>query len=431
MAYVGGVVIVIIGILVSIGLHEVGHMVPAKKFGVRVSQYMIGFGPTIWSRIKGETEYGFKWVLLGGYVRLVGMYPTDEAVGAREPTTWWGRMAADARAGSAEEIAPGEDHRAVYRLSTPKKLTVMLGGPVMNLLVAVVLMGIAMVGIGLPTLTTTVSQVTECVPTGAATCPAGAPASPAKIAGLQPGDEVVSWDGQKVNGWDELSDKIRASSGKVEVVVRRDGHHLTVPVEVAQVSRNSAGEVVAAGSSGAGEPTGYLGIGPTEELVRQPVWDVPVYVGSMAWQVAGIVVQLPQKVWAVGSTTVQGKERSADTVLSIVGLGRIAGEATSVEGEGIQTSDRVWLILNLLVALNVSLFVFNLIPLPPLDGGHIVAALWEGGRRQLSRWRGHDVSTTPADSARLVPIGYAVFIVLAVMGAVLITADFVNPVRLT
>ncbi|MCL2850644.1 MAG: site-2 protease family protein, partial [Micrococcales bacterium] len=135
--------------------------------------------------------------------------------------------------------------------------------------------------------------------------------------------------------------------------------------------------------------------------------------------------------WAVADTTVRGQDRGTDTVLSVVGLGRIAGETTSVEGDGINTSDRVWMLLNILAALNVSLFVFNLIPLPPLDGGHMAAAVWEGVRRKARRLRGGDPDdTTPADSARLVPVGYAVFVLLGVMGAVLILADLINPVQI-
>ena len=158
-----GVLIFVLVLLASIALHEVGHMVPAKRCGVLVSQYMVGFGPTLWSRTRGETEYGLKAVPFGGYVRLVGMYPTDEAVGAGRPRNWWQRMAADARAASAEGIPPGADHRAFYRLSTPKKLVVMLGGPVMNLVIAVVLLLVAYVGIGVPSASTTVASVSECI----------------------------------------------------------------------------------------------------------------------------------------------------------------------------------------------------------------------------------------------------------------------------
>ncbi|MCL2090559.1 MAG: site-2 protease family protein [Micrococcales bacterium] len=458
LMYVVGVVILVVGVLVSIGLHEIGHMVPAKKFGVRVSQYMVGFGPTIWSKTKGETEYGLKWIPLGGYVRLVGMYPTDEAVGAKKPTTWWGRTAADARAASAEEIHEGEDHRAFYRLSTPKKLVVMFGGPVMNLLLAVVLMGIVMVGIGVPTQTTTIASVEDCILVGEQTkCPAAAVPAPAKTAGLQPGDVIVSWDGHKADSWADVRGAIRGSStvpgvGKeVQVVIERDGRLMTLPITVEPVCRDKSGKVVSCESeavvcsdrsgkkvkctsSGATKAAGYAGIVSAERTQRKPVWEVPTTVGSMVWQVGDIVAHLPQRVWDVADRTINGEGRGEESVLSIVGVGRIAGDTTSVDASADSLvsgpTDRIRMLLGVLAALNISLFVFNLIPLPPLDGGHITAALWEGARRQVSRLRGQ-VRTRPADSARLVPVGYAMFVLLLAMGVMLIWADIVNPVKFT
>lgn len=435
MAYLVGVLVAFVVILASIALHEVGHMLPAKRFGVRVSQYMVGFGPTLWSRTRGETEYGLKAIPLGGYVRLVGMYPTDEAVGAREPRTWFGRLAADARQASAEEIFPGEDHRAFYRLSTPKKLMVMFGGPFMNLLIAMVLMGIAVSGIGIPGPTTTVGAVAECVLTGTQTeCDSAAAPGPAQAAGIIAGDVVLSWDGTKTSTWEELSTAIRASSGSVPVVVERDGAQLDLTAQVVRAERpqvDANGQVVTS-ADGAVEmvEVGYAGIAPLTALQHTPVWQVPGVVANTAWQTAQIVVTLPQRAWQVGVQTATGQERSADTVLSIVGVGRWAGEVASVQGEGIDTALRVAALLQMLALLNVSLFVFNMVPLPPLDGGHIAVALWEGARRRLAKMRGKQ-APLPTDSARLVPLAYAVFAVFAVMGAVLVWADLVNPVTLS
>ena len=228
MEYLVAVLIVFVVLLLSIGLHEVGHMVPAKRFGVRVSHYMVGFGPTLWSRTKGETEYGFKAIPLGGYVRLVGMYPPDAAVGNPPARTWLGRLARDARQASAEEIRPGEDARAFYHLSTPKKLVVMLGGPVMNLVIAIFLMAIVLVGIGLPTTTTHLAGVSQCViPAGAdesRECTAADEAAPAAAAGIEPGDTVVSYDGTEITSWEQLSGLIRdTGEQEVPIVVERDG----------------------------------------------------------------------------------------------------------------------------------------------------------------------------------------------------------------
>ncbi|MBU4215534.1 MAG: site-2 protease family protein [Actinobacteria bacterium] len=438
MAYVVGVLVSLVVVLASIALHEVGHMVPAKRFGVRVSQYMVGFGPTLWSRTRGETEYGLKAIPLGGYVRLVGMYPTGDAVGASEPRGWAGRLAADAREASAEEIRPGEDGRAFYRLSTPKKLVVMFGGPVMNLVIAFVLMAIALVGIGVEGPTLTVGDVKQCVlpatATSQTTCTSDDAVSPAALAGVQDGDTIASWDGKQVSTWAELVTAIRASgTDPVPVVVDRDGSRveLTVtPVLRSQTAVDTAGNAVT-DASGAAVVTqsSYIGIAPLSAMARQSIWSVPGAVADTTRQTAAIVLTLPERVWQVAYSTFTGQPRDATSVIGIVGVGRIAGEVASVQGAGIDDSLRIFSLLQMLAALNVSLFVFNMIPLPPLDGGHIAAALWEGARRQVARVRGR-TRPRPADTARLMPLSYAMFVVLGGMGLLLVWADIVNPVRL-
>ncbi|WP_448629701.1 M50 family metallopeptidase [Cellulomonas soli] len=438
MAYLVGVLVVVVVLLASIGLHEVGHMVPAKRFGVRVSQYMVGFGPTLWSRTKGETEYGLKAIPLGGYVRLIGMYPPAEAVGDPQPRTAFGRLAADARAASAEEILPGQDHRAFYRLSTPKKLVVMLGGPVMNLLIAVVLMAVVLLGFGTPGSSTTLSVVAECViPLDAPadrTCAADDVRSPGAAAGLRPGDRVVEYDGTTIESWDQLAALIRGTGEQaVPVVVDRDGELVDLSVTPMVADRpvldkdgaytyDAQGDLVTA-------PVGYVGITPTDELQRQPVMDVPATVADRTWQTMTVVATLPVKVVDLARSTFGGAERDETSIVGIVGIGRFAGEIASYDGAGIDAQLKIISLLEMLASLNIALFVFNLIPLPPLDGGHVAAALWEGARRQVARLRGLP-RPGPFDTARLVPLAYTVFVLLGGVGLLLVYADIVNPVTI-
>ena len=206
-----GIIALVIALVISIALHELGHMVPAKKFGVKVTQYMIGFGPTLWSKKKGDTEYGVKGFLLGGYIRMIGMFPPgpDGQIKANS-TGRLGTLIEQARAESAAEIVePGDEKRTFYALPVRQKLVVMLGGPFMNLVLAVVLFTIVFAGFGTPTPTTTVNTVTACVPSAQdpeGTC-AGGTGQPtgAAAAGLQPGDQIVAWDAAPVSQWPELS----------------------------------------------------------------------------------------------------------------------------------------------------------------------------------------------------------------------------------
>ena len=239
-----GVLIFFGGLLASIALHEIGHLVPAKKFGVKVPQYMVGFGPTIWSRKRGDTEYGLKAIPLGGYIRMIGMFPPNpNGTQDKEKLGRLGLMIESAREEVLSEVAPDDEPRTFYRLSVPKKLAVMFGGPFMNLIIATILFTISLSVIGRAQVTTTVSEVVACVPTSAnptgiastnGQC-VGSAQTPAAEIGLTPGDVLVSVNGATISKWEDLGIALGDQAGKdVEITyLDSDGKQVSETVTVA------------------------------------------------------------------------------------------------------------------------------------------------------------------------------------------------------
>jgi membrane-associated protease RseP (regulator of RpoE activity) len=417
-----GIVIFIVGLLISIGLHELGHMLPAKKFGVRVSEYFVGFGPTLWSRRGKETEYGFKAIPLGGYVRLVGMIPPEDAV---KPVKGHGRIAtiiADTRAASVDEVHEGEDHRAFYHLSWWRKVIVMFGGPFVNLVLAIVLFTAVLVGIGAPVTTTTVDQVAACVPAPAQVeCTDADPASPASQAGLQAGDTITAVNGEPVEEWTDLTSVVAASPGvPLELTVQRGDETLQVLVTPAERERATA--------SGGTETVGYLGLVPGAEIQKQGIFSGVEVAWEATTATLGIIVTLPVHIYHAFLATIGVEERSTTSVLGIVGAANMVGDVVAADIEGYGPLLKLGDVLKMLAALNLALFAFNMIPLVPLDGGHIASAFWQGIKNGWARLRGLP-RPRPVDVARMMPLAYGVFGVLIVMGAVLVLADIFAPVQ--
>jgi membrane-associated protease RseP (regulator of RpoE activity) len=422
-----GLAVFAVGIVGSIALHEVGHMVPAKRFGVRVTQYMVGFGPTVWSRLRGETEYGVKAIPLGGYIRMVGMFPPrrtreGQLVHSASTTGPIQSLIEDARRSSAEEIAAGEEHRAFYQLSVPKKLVVMLGGPTMNLFLAAVLYTIAMVLLGVPTLTMTVDEVAPCIPSDVtAKCTAADPKSPASQAGVQAGDVIVAVDGVRYDDWQSVVTDIRGRAGEdVTLTVERNGSTLDLPVTVGTT------EVPKDGNPNDLVTAGYVGLSPTVDQVREPVMAVPGRMWEFISRSATAIASIPGKMVGVWNAAFGDEERDPTGPVSVVGVGRFSIEV------GQDQATWSWKLANwltLLAGLNMALFFFNLIPLLPLDGGHVAGALYEGARRKIAALRGQP-DPGPVDVARMLPVAYTVAFLLIGMSVLLIYADLVNPITL-
>jgi membrane-associated protease RseP (regulator of RpoE activity) len=448
--YVLGVLFVVLAVGASIGLHEIGHLVPAKKFGVKVTQYMVGFGPTVWSRRRGETEYGIKWIPLGGYIRMIGMFPPragDRPGTLRVSSTGrFSQLADEARQLSLEEIKPGDEDRVFYKLSVPKRVVIMMGGPMMNLLIAVVLLTglVTLYGVSVPKPGAEVASVSECVVPAAeaatkTACATTDPKTPAYQAGIHPGDVLVSVDGEPVQRPADVGDLIRPRAGQATtIVVRRDGKELSL---TATPVRNQVQRISADGTpmvDEAGQPVtteaGFLGVSSAPPLVieRQPLSVVPQVVGQQLGATAGLVLKIPQKMKGVAEAAFGSGARDPNGPVSVVGIGRFAGEASSGGIQGIGGEYGIAplaFLLQLIAGLNMALFVFNMIPLLPLDGGHVAGALWEGLKRAAAKVL-HRPDPGPVDVAKALPVAYAVSSVLIVMSVLLIYADIVKPINL-
>jgi len=392
-----GWVIFIVALLVSVMLHETGHFVLAKKFGMKVTRYFVGFGPTIWSTWRGETEYGIKALPFGGFVKIVGMHSLDDP------------------------DDPADEPRSFRNKPAGQRIAVLAAGSAMHFLLAFVLIFGLALGVGIATDTTTqLGTVAACVPKNVTaldngTCTGSDPVSPARQAGLQAGDRVVAFNGHPVSNFTQLGDEIRAvpAWSPVTITVKRDGKLVTLTTVVAGIP----------GRSGS-----YLGIAPAVVFqVASPLSAID-YAGTTFGQVlsgsAQAVAALPgalPKLFA--------KDRSstaAGQVSSVVGAAEATGTAVA-SSAGWQY--KVSFVLLLIASLNIFVGLFNLLPLLPLDGGHIAVIIFERVRAWLARLRGRP-DPGLADIAKFLPVSFGLFVILILFSLTLVSADIVNPVTL-
>ncbi|RKS76837.1 RIP metalloprotease RseP [Actinomadura pelletieri DSM 43383] len=431
MAYLAGALILFFGLLVSIALHELGHFSFAKLFKVRTTQFMVGFGPTMKSWRRGETEYGIKWIPLGGYIRMIGMLPPrkGDAPGQirRASTGPWQGLIESARGAALEEVRPGDEDRVFYAKKWWQKMLIMIGGPAMNLVLAVLFFAILLMGIGTNQPQPVIDQVAQCiVPASQAdlrACPANAPPTPAKQVGLQPGDRIVTFGGTKIDDYRDLQNLIRDSGGRsVPMTVRRDGKDLTLTVPI---TRNQLRDLEDEDKI---VNVGFLGITPASAIEREGPGAVASTMGDLTARTAGALVRMPQKMVGVWNAAFGGEERDPNGPIGVVGVSRIGGEVAA--DEDYTATQKVSYFVMLLGSLNLAVGLFNLVPLLPLDGGHIAGAILEAIKKLFAKiFRRPDPGYV--DVAKALPVTYVMAAVLIVMGGLLIYADLFNPVRVT
>jgi membrane-associated protease RseP (regulator of RpoE activity) len=394
-----GVIIFVVALLFSVMLHETGHFVTAKAFGMKATRYFVGFGPTIWSTWRGETEYGIKALPLGGFVKIIGMHSLDDV----------------------ED--PADEPRAFRQQPAWQRIIVLCAGSFMHIVLAFLLFFGLALGVGIANQNTTeLGTISACVypnvtalDNGAA-CTAKDQTSPAKLAGLRVGDQVIAFDGKRYSSWTQLGDAIRVApvGSAATITVRRAGQTLTLHTTLASVS----------GRSGA-----YLGIAPGVVFQTASPARAVTYAGSLFGQVVVGSIQaaaaLPGAVHDLFN-----KNKRADTV---------GGQVTSIYGAAAATGDEVasnqgWqykvsFVLLLIASLNIFVGIFNMLPLLPLDGGHVAIVIWERIRAAFARLRGRP-DPGLVDISKVLPVCFSIFVLVMFLGLILVAADIVNPLKI-
>jgi membrane-associated protease RseP (regulator of RpoE activity) len=399
MMFVIGIVLFALAILISVALHECGHMWVALATGMKVRRYFVGFGPTLWSTVRGETEYGVKAIPAGGFCDIAGMT-------------------------SVEELAPDEHDRAMYKQKTWKRVATLFAGPGMNFIIGLVLIYAIAVSWGLPNLhPTAVIGQTACVASELKQgefekCTGDGPAA---AAGIRAGDVVVKVGDTPVTDFSDMAAAVQKLHGTVPIEIKRDGQTMTRYVDIAQRQR-----WVGDGKGGPKPATiGVMGVmgsapRPTKYNVVTAVPATFSFTGNLSVLLGKSLVAIPTKIGALVHA-IGGGERSLDTPISVVGASIIGGDTVD---------HGVWMAFWLFLAqLNFILGVINLLPLLPFDGGHIAIALFEKLRNMIRMARGK-VAAAPVNYLKLMPATYVVLVLVVGYMLLTVTADVVNPIRL-
>ncbi len=374
------VVAFLLAVVAMVMVHELGHFVTAKWAGMKVTEFFFGFGPRLWSTRRGETEYGVKALPLGGYVKIIGMSNLER------------------------DIDPADEPRTYRQQSYPRRVLVAIAGIATHFVIAMVVLTLLWSAVGVPRYdkpTTTVGEISR-LRTGE---------SPAQRAGFQVGDRIVSYDGQPARDWIELPPYIRSRAGQpITFVVERGDEMITLQATPAEVTREgrTVGFIGLAGKPVVERVNPVVGAGRAVRDTGELTWRTVLALGSFF--APGSLRDYADQL--TGGRPDAEDDTDAARPLSLVGVVRIAGQAAE---------SGLFNVLYLFVLLNLFVGIFNLVPLLPLDGGHVAIATYErirsrGGRRYQ------------ADVSKMLPLTAAVVALLLVLGLSLIWMDIVRPV---
>ncbi len=398
-----GILAFVVALLFSVMVHEFGHFITARHFGMRVSEFFLGFGTKIWSTVRGETEFGIKAIPAGGYCRIEGMSPTEGLMG---------------------------NERDFYRAKGSRKLIVLGAGSFLHFVLGFVLLLILFMGIGTGQVTSTINQISPCVPSAKANqaCTASSPKSPAKLAGLLAGDKIISINGKRITNWATDVEVIRKSAG-VPLVFGIDRGSATVKNSDLSGSPDLEITITPQARIVNGKTVGFIGIINKYALVRNdPMTAVKRSTSTTDTFIASSfksLISLPSKVPELWSQTVGGKARDPEGLVGVVGVARVSGEAMG--NAKLSVSERVATFILIIAYLNFFVGIFNLLPLLPLDGGHMAVAIADEIRAFIARLRGRP-RPRAIDVAVLTPITMVVFVLLVGLTLLLLVADIVNPI---
>ncbi|MDX6286845.1 MAG: hypothetical protein QOG53_2330 [Frankiales bacterium] len=394
-----GVLGFIVALLVSVTLHEAGHFFTARHFGMKASRFFVGFGPTLWSFRRGETEYGVKAIPAGGFVKIEGMTPLDE-------------------------VAPGDESRAFWRFPVGQRSVVLVAGSVMHFIIALLLIYAVTLSVGKADANAAiVGEISKCVPATADTTCADKGSVPAPAASvLRPKDEIVAVNGTPVTKWLDVARGIRASQGKtLRLDIKRDGKPLTVtldPVTVQRPSLDDPTKTQTVGAIGVSAGVAFRHLGPIAA-----VGETGNTIGQM---LKGTVRVFTDKAKSV--KTIYSDKRDPEGFVGVVGISRVSGDILSAPTESLGL--RIAGFLFLVAGVNLFVGIFNLLPLLPLDGGHLAIAGFEEGRHRLRRLFGYRGEVRRVDLNKLMPITYAFVVLMIGLTVYIAGADILNPIRL-